>query len=66
VGQVELEERRVDGSGWVRAVGELLEAIAFWGQAKMNTILLTAGAVIVAMVVLRLLIRGGFRRSTRH
>jgi hypothetical protein len=62
---VQVERRNGDGAGWVRAVGDLMEAVGLWVQGNTQMLLLVAVAVTVAMVLLRLLIRGGFRRSTR-
>ena len=63
---VRVETRRVDGSGWVRAVGETAEAIGTWAQHNTEMVALGVGAVLVAMLILRLLIRGGSRRSVRR
>ena len=65
MGGVETETRSVDGSGWVRGVGEIAESVGAWLQSNTEMAILAVGAVLVAMVILRLLIRGGFRRSTR-
>ena len=66
MGGVRVETRRVDGSGWVRAVGEVAEAIGTWVQHNTDMVLVGVGAVLAAMLILRLLIRGGFRRSVRR
>ena len=66
MGGVRVETRRVDGSGWIRALGEMAETIGTWVQHNAHMVLLGVGAVLAAMLILRLLIRGGFRRSARR
>jgi hypothetical protein len=65
VGGVETETRTVDRSSWMRGVGEIAESAGAWVQSNTEMAVLAVAAVLVAMIVLRLLIRGGFRRSTR-
>ena len=65
MGGVETETRTVDGSGWMRGAGEIAEWAGAWIQSNTEMAVLVGGAVLVAMFVLRLLIRGGSRRATR-
>lgn len=60
-----IETRSAGGSEWVRSVGEIAEAVGYWVQGNTSLIAVISSAVFIAMITLRLLIRGGFRRSTR-
>ncbi len=57
MGGVEMDTRTVDGSGWVRAVGDTVLMVGDWVAQNTDTLVLVAAGLLAAWLLLRLLTR---------
>ena len=59
MGSVEVEVRTVDGSGWVRAVGDTAATVGAWFTEHAMVVSLVVVGVLGTWWLLRALTRGG-------
>ncbi len=62
VGGVDVEIRRVDGSGWARTIGDGAGEAASWIMENALPVVGVLTAVLMVWVIWRVLTRGGISR----
>lgn len=59
---VDVEIRRVDGSGWARTVGDTAGQLASWFVEHALAVTAVVAALLAVWVIWRILTRGGVSR----